>query len=251
MSKEVCVIIPIYNKIPTDSEDMSIKRNLLKLTGKDIFFAAPRSMDCRAYEQYGELSENIRFVRFDDSYFKSNKTYSRLILSEEFYTPFIEYEYMLIAQTDTLILGRNKLEDFICRGYDYWGAPWPEGPFTKPYSLKDRIKLLFVTHPDKIQVGNGGFSLRKVKSTYELVKAKKLYIKVLWKFNEDMFFSLFAYKEYRGYTAAEACEAAEFALETNMREELVKGNIPYAVHAWEKHIGAEDIKKYFDAETAE
>ena len=32
-----------------------------------------------------------------------------------------------------------------------------------------------------------------------------------------------------------------FALESGMEEEIHKGNIPYAVHAWEKCFSAEEL----------
>ena len=179
------------------------------------------------------FNDHIHFKPFGKRYFKSNKTYSRLLLSEDFYRPFMDYEYMLIAQTDTYILNTDySLDDFIKisreRLYDYWGAPWPEGPFFKPYTLKDRLKLTVVKHPEDVHVGNGGFSLRHVRHSFNLVIKKKNLIDFWWRFNEDMFFSWFALDPITDYTAASLENAGKFALETGMREEIRKGSrMPY------------------------
>ena len=192
------------------------------------------------------FNDHIHFKPFGKRYFKSNKTYSRLLLSEDFYRPFMDYEYMLIAQTDTYILNTDySLDDFIKisreRLYDYWGAPWPEGPFFKPYTLKDRLKLTVVKHPEDVHVGNGGFSLRHVRHSFNLVIKKKNLIDFWWRFNEDMFFSWFALDPITDYTAASLENAGKFALETGMREEIRKGNKPYALHAWDKYYSAEEL----------
>lgn len=263
--KSCCVIIPIYNRIPAENEVLSIRRNCLILRDYDVYFIHPFTMDVTAYEEiiidiFKEdisdrpdesiadiFNDHIHFRPFKNKYFKSNKTYSRLLLSEAFYQTFVDYEYMLIAQTDTYILNTSyKLEDFINlsreRSYDYWGAPWPDGPFSKPYTLKDRLKLTVVKHPDRIHVGNGGFSLRHVLHSYHLVRKKKNLIDFWWRFNEDMFFSWSATQADNDYTAAPWEDAAKFALETDMKESISEGNIPYAVHAWEKYYSVEELK---------
>ncbi len=255
--KDCCVIIPIYNIVPTDDEVISIKRNCSILKDYDIFFIHPFTMDIFAYEEIiidifkkditdrpnGSTKElfvnNIHFKQFKRKYFKSNKSYSRLLLSEEFYRSFLDYEYMLIAQTDTYIVNtEHTLEEFIGiskqKKYDYWGAVWPKGPFCKPYTVKDRFKLVIVKYPEEITVGNGGFSLRHIMNSYNLIIRKKNLIDFYWRFNEDMFFSWFAYDSLTDYNAASFEDAKGFALEENMREEIEKGNIPYAVHAWRK-----------------
>ena len=83
----------------------------------------------------------------------------------------------------------------------------------------------------------------------------KKYISLVWRFNEDLFFSNMArkYEEENGerriikpgfrYVAAPVSQATLFALETDMKEQIQKGHIPYAVHAWEKYYDG-DILKY-------
>lgn len=230
----------------------------------DIYFIHPFCMNTDAYEElivsvYEDehkarpnesikfsFNDHIHFRPFKNKYFRSNKTYSRLLLSEGFYSAFMDYEYMLIAQTDTYILNTDHvLDDFIRisreKSYDYWGAPWQDGPFSKPYTLKDRLKLTVVRNPEQVHVGNGGFSLRHIHHSYDLVRKKKNLIDFWWRFNEDVFFSWFALDVDCEYNAASLEEAKKFALETGMREEIENGNMPYALHAWEKYYSAEEF----------
>ena len=104
-------------------------------------------------------TENEIFIKdiiktFDESYInriklinlKVNnltiKEYNHLLLNTKFYE-FIPTETFLIFQTDTLILNKEKINNFL--DYDYVGAPWNHKPFNIDVS-----------------VGNGGLSLRKI-----------------------------------------------------------------------------------------
>ena len=249
--KRLCVIIPIYHSEPLENERISIMRTVEVLGSYDIYAICPESLNV---SRYRELNLH-NFLTYSDAYFKSNKSYSRLLLSEMFYSDYKQYEYMLIAQTDTLILNTKlNIEDFMDFNYDYWGAPWPNGVFGGEYGIKEAIKSIFVHNPKGLKVGNGGFSLRRIQSTKELVVLHKKYISLVWRLNEDLFFSHMARKceeiGARGiikprfrYIAAPVSLAMQFALETDMTEQIKNGNIPYAVHAWEKYYDG-DIFKY-------
>lgn len=233
---KICIIIPIYNQIPGSNEITSITRNISVLKDYDIYAVHPQSMSIEAYSGYGFT----KFISFHDSYFVSNKSYSRLILSKDFYDFFTDYEYMLIAQTDTYILNTDyTLQQFAEMGYDYLGAPWPDGPFDRPYGIKEYFKSIFVHNPSSLHVGNGGFTLRKVKACQDIVKKYRLYIKYLWCLNEDLFFS----SHLKNIAPLEIAE--KFALETNMKKKIDSGFYPYGLHAYEKHLGCDisEIKK--------
>ena len=233
MNNDCCIIIPIYKAKPTILELSSINR-VMETLGKmyDLMYICGETFDIENYP----LLDAIKVARFDDSYFVSNKSYSKLLLSEDFYKPFVDYDYILISQTDSYILNSDySLQGFMEKDYDYWGAPWSEGVITRPYSIRDIIKLIMIRDIRKLKVGNGGFSLRKISSTKRLVKCYSLYIKLFWRLNEDLFFSLHG-SRHNGYSACPFNVASQFALETNMDSEITKGNIPYAIHAWEKHL---------------
>lgn len=227
MKKSCCIIIPIYNKNPNPSELVSIGRAMdIFSQSYDMVYVCGNSLDVSVYPE-------LKVIRFDNSFFKSNKSYSKLLLSEEFYDPFIEYEYMLIAQTDSYVLNtKYSLDDFINKGYDYWGAPWSDGPITKPYTIKDIIKLIMLRKIRKVRVGNGGFSLRRVSTMLSLIEKNRTYLKLMWWFNEDLFFSRECMKMG---TVAPVEEARSFAGEQDIEESINNGNIPYGVHAYEKY----------------
>lgn len=227
-----CIIIPIYNEHPSNAEKKSLLRNTTVLKYYDIYAIHPIGMNTNEYNQY-----NIdRFIPFDEKYFRSNKSYSRLLLSYSFYECFTSYDYMLIAQTDTYILDSDySLEYFINMSYDYYGAPWPNGPFDGQFGIREYIKSIFVPSPKSLLVGNGGFSLRRISTTKKLVFNHAFFIKYFWRLNEDIFFSLHG-RNRKDYSSCPYNIASQFSLETNMDYEISNGNIPYAIHAWEKYL---------------
>jgi hypothetical protein len=101
----------------------------------------------------------------------TTESYSHLLCSNEFWLNFFS-EFVLIVQTDTFLL--KKIEEKFFQ-FDYVGAPWPWN------ALKGV--------PRNYQVGNGGFSLRKLefmlKCTKKSPKAHP----------EDTYFSSRAYFE--------------------------------------------------------
>lgn len=92
--------------------------------------------------------------------------YSTLLTSSQFWS-YIKTQYVLVFQTDSFI--RKKIPD-VFYYYDFVGAPWPWNP-----ASNDR------------QVGNGGFSLRKVKAMLDICN-KYTYDKEKYT-AEDVFFS--------------------------------------------------------------
>ena len=79
----------------------------------------------------------------------NQSTYSKFLASIEFWNLF-KGEKVLIYQEDSIIF-KSNINDFM--KYDYIGAPWPK-------NQNDNINC----------VGNGGFSLRNVKSMIEVIK---------------------------------------------------------------------------------
>lgn len=83
------------------------------------------------------------------------KQYSTMFFCPTFYNN-IPTETFLIFQTDSMILKENKDNIYDFLKYDYVGAPWPK-----------TMGIL-----GKMQVGNGGLSLRKKSKMIELLKYK-------------------------------------------------------------------------------
>ena len=232
-SKMLCVIIPIYKQFLNEKEILSVNSYVEYFKNIDIFFVCPQSLDINDYKT---KYESINYVRFDDCFFQSNKSYNNLMLSEKFYEEFHNYVYMLIAQTDAIIFNQDiNITEFINSDYDYIGAPWYYSPFsTKDGIIKYLIKKLIIHDSLKMSCGNGGFSLRKISSMIELLRMTSIYRKILWHYNEDIFFSYVGRK--RGYKIAPCDIAEKFALEQNMKERISLCKFPLALHAWEKEF---------------
>ena len=66
--KTCCVVIPIYNTIPTENEKISIRRNCAVLKDYDIYFIHPFLMNTDAYEQLiAEIYKDEMLFRPDES----------------------------------------------------------------------------------------------------------------------------------------------------------------------------------------
>src|SRR5688572_11693619 len=90
---------------------------------------------------------------FPTHHFDSVTTYSKLLLSPEFYEAFTEYDYMLMYQLDCLVFS-DKLQSWCEMEYDYVGAP---------------LFLKNSQQPHISRVGNGGLSLRRVQSFLDVL----------------------------------------------------------------------------------
>lgn len=95
--------------------------------------------------------------RLPDHFFSDVRSYSKLLLSNHFYSLLSDYQYILIYQLDCLIFS-DRLKYWISMGYDYIGAPL--------FRSKTDPNLGF-SH-----VGNGGLSLRKVESFIHVLESK-------------------------------------------------------------------------------
>lgn len=234
--QKLCVIIPIYKEEITVNEELSIERTCDILSRRDIFFIAPFGIDENRYQHFLQ-KRNVRIKYFDPIFFKGICGYNKLMLNIHFYQEFSSYDYMLIAQPDAYILsGKDELDVFMSKEYQYWGAPWD--PYLKIYCVDLKGIRLFgkLFKPVICKSGNGGFSLRHINSTIRLLNMKKITVK-LWcnNYNEDGFFAYFGHSsELDWFNCPSEKEASHFALETNMKEILMSGQKVFAVHAWEK-----------------
>lgn len=247
---ELCVIIPLYKTELDQNEILSINRSIEILDKYKIFFVLPNNLDTTFYNT---KFPEIQRVYFDNHFFESTRSYNALMLSEFFYKEFDNYKYMLIAQPDTYITkGIYSIEYFLNLEYDYIGAPWIPGlllyRFAEPYGSVKNLLVKWINKPITCIVGNGGFSLRNISSTKILLKKKHFQAK-LWgkRGNEDAFFSYYGCISNSKFKIAPQEIAKKFSLEVDMEEHLSKGEVPFAVHAWEKWLGPfEVLQKYLD-----
>ena len=154
---KIIIIIPIYKEIPNSLELLSINRCSEILLNYEIIFIHPTKMKLDFYK---EKYENKKFLCFDKYYFESIQGYNKLMLSINFYKTFIDYEYILIYQTDCYVF-RDELKYYTDKDYDYIGGLWFKG-FDKELTIDSKLYL----------PGNGGFSLRKTKAMIDFLSSE-------------------------------------------------------------------------------
>ena len=220
--EKVAVVIPLYQTKLNPQEEVSL-RQCVRILGKHpIIFVAPESLNLSFLSSFGITPKTIRFK---DEYFKSTKTYNKLLTSTVFYEAFANYEYILIYQLDAYVFEDNLLA-WCAKGYDYIGAPK-----LRKHHLKGQTSCSPVLF-------NGGLSLRRVKPLLRYIKIYQLFFNE-WLANEDAMFS-FAQRRARPFRFLLRLphwkEALCFAFEQNPKisYELL-GDLPFGCHAWERY----------------
>lgn len=208
-------------------ERLSINRAATVLKDYTLAFVAPRGLDLSVYQT--EFS-SFRVFRFADKYFTNVRAYTKLLVSPHFYSCFKrDFDFMLIYQTDAYVF-RDELLDWCNKNYDYIGPPW----VVEPPRLKKRT-LLPLSKWMVGRVGNGGFSLRKVKSHWRNAWLFRLF--TLPGFNEDFFWCMIVGRLNPCYTIPRWREALAFGFELapSRSWEWNGRRLPFGCHAWEKY----------------
>lgn len=140
--KKVAVVVPMHNRSElTPDEVVSFHHLTHYLHSYDKYLVVPESLQIDL--------PGCSLKRFGNEYFGSVAANTRLLLSENFYRSFSEYEYILIYHLDALVFS-DQLLVWCDSGLDYIGPPWIQCP-DSPWVQESRV-------------GNGGLSLRKVDS---------------------------------------------------------------------------------------
>ena len=212
--KKCVIVVPTYCEQLTKSEEMSL-RQLVKVLGRhDICLVVPESLNIEEYKKIaGE--KTLLTKRINNDYFKSVSSYCKLVSSPSFYEQFADYEYMLIYQLDAWVFN-DELNLWCNKGYDYIGAPI----FIRWFVERKR------------QVGNGGFSLRKIESIIKYLK--KHNNPNLPHFEHDDGFFAANYDNDLKIPTKE--EAALFSLEVNAKVQYDKTKVlPFGCHAYKRY----------------
>ena len=209
--------IPIYKDVLTLFEEISLKQVNHVMHAWKIVFIAPKSLLFNYGEDY-----NYEIVRFDDEYFKSTSSYSRLLLTKKFYRRFSDYKYLLIYQLDAFVFS-DRLKEFCGLGYDYIGAPAKGGNWRKYH------------------VGNGGLSLRNIQQCLSVLNNKKKIIhklisrNKLTQWGEDDFFAFCGWAKDIDFKVPSPKLAATFSVQTDyvrgIRDISSRG-LPFGCHYW-------------------
>lgn len=223
---KVAVVIPIYKSELSWFEKISLEQVLKVLNNYPIIFVSPDDLEFN----YLPTETSYLTIKFSKKYFESVSSYSRLMLSVDFYKYFLDYEYILIYQLDAFVFS-DQLLRFCQLEYDYIGAPWP----LRVGNYKNEV----------LYVGNGGFSLRKVKSCLKLIKEQ---VDMLASFtaNEDIFFSYNGKLNPNKFRVAPVNIAMKFSFDILPKRYYKKnGNkLPFGCHAWNR-FGIDFYEKMF------
>lgn len=223
-----CIAIPVYRALVDPLEILSFLR-LRQLTTQDVYLVAPEALNLDSYRQFWP---DIRESRFEARHFRDIAAYNRLLLSTAFYGRFAsEYDWLLIHQLDAFLFHGN-LEGFCAMPYDYFGAPWVPAQLIRPRIAHPRLLQLF---GHRIEVGNGGLSLRRLGATLRLLADRKRDA-ANWKNNEDGFFSYWG-RFSPDYRSCPMETARRFAFESEPSRllEMNGGALPFGCHAFAKH----------------
>lgn len=235
------IIIPVHKENLTENETIALNQ-CLKLLGEfPVMVIKPESLNTARLQ---DKFPGLQFESFPDPYFDGIYGYNRLMLSRELYQRFLDFEYLLIYQLDCFVF-RNELEAWGAKGYDYIGAPWVIKPkYRRGYY---RVFWLVRSLVDAVlrrrqiigKVGNGGFSLRKVRSFYDATLEKEAVIKKYLHrcrtknlFNEDVFWGT----ENPGFNYPSYDEALQFAFDRHpvICYQQARGRLPFGCHGWSK-----------------
>ena len=190
-------LTPVYRSQISKNELQRLRITLSHNNKWKHGFFGPESMD------YSEISREFpesMIFKFPDRYFISIRSYSELLLEVEYYQTFQAYKSILITQLDSIVV--NEIPEYLVDDYDYVGAAW-EKPFWI-FSLNRRLVLsnhwILRLISREIIIGNGGLSIRNVKSTIEVLakfyKTKKTLdiLELNLNLNEDVVISFLMHK---------------------------------------------------------
>jgi hypothetical protein len=163
--QKAIIVIPIYKARFECFETISLRQGFKVLKNYRFAFILPEKFrddqELRnTLNSLGADKLSVSFLYFKDQSFSSLMSYNTLLVTREFYECFAEYDYMLIYQTDAFVF-RDVLQTFMEKNIDYIGAPWFEG-----YNNAHENSKLLEFH------GNGGFSLRKIRSFLDVLDNK-------------------------------------------------------------------------------
>jgi hypothetical protein len=225
---QLIILIPIYKSKFAALEQFSIDYSLAKSSGRQHCFIAPEGLDCSYYHlRY----PGVGYEFFPPHYFDSVQSYSRLLLSEGFYGRFVGFEFILMLQSDAIML-TDDLDFWLAQPFDYIGAPWPDGIEL----TVQRDRFCGENHRRvRTHVGNGGFSLRRVSKCLALIHE---FPEMNAKFtevgtNEDSYFSLLGMLS-TDFIIPNEITASRFSMELKPEFYYAANGrrFPMGAHAW-------------------
>ena len=164
------ILIPIYRDRLSDTEEASLRQTHRILGHYPIEVILPEAVT--PPEAVASLGFPVR--RVSDEWLGTRNGiagYNRMMLSRSFYDYYSDTMYVLVCHTDAWVF-RDELADWCRKGYDCVAAPWVRRPVYDKPIVKQYMNWLanrrirqgrFCRQQLYGRVGNGGFSLRRVR----------------------------------------------------------------------------------------
>ena len=246
--KKNAVVVTFVWRELRSMEKMALKCGLERLKRHPFAIVHPKGYSIDAIMgKYPYLID----VPMEDKHFISRDSYNDMMLTADFYKQFQNYDFMLIYQLDAFVF-RDELDEWVAKDYDYIGAPWlpSDSWFQRTIGeLVIRIRKLrpakidptmgHIRHADAFfEVGNGGFSLRKISTMIRILTEYKPLLSLLPRGsrvrNEDIAVSLFLGKICK-LKKPNWRTAAHFAFEKNPNRcfRVTHERLPFGCHAWD------------------
>ena len=250
----VAVVIPFYRETLTEYEKISLTQCGRVLGEYPIIAIKPQKITLPDINGY---IKPANILSFDNEYFNGVAGYNRLMLSPVFYREFFSFEFILIYQLDAFVF-KNELKHWCSLGLDYIGAPWirrthhtrliktVKANLQRNYFIKYNIlsKGLPSGRQFENKVGNGGFSLRRVRVFHDTSIAMSQTIASylekgnIHQYNEDAFWSIEVNRQTEMLKIATLAQGLKFAFESYPERAylLNKQCLPFGCHAWNLYL---------------
>ena len=249
----VCIAIPIYKAVLSASEQFSIAMCRRVLSTHPIKFIAPNHF---ADDRPSYLQSDDELICFGTENFVNLRAYNSLLLSEEFWSRFSAFRYMLMYQPDSLVF-RDELMKWVDTGLSYVGAPWLKWIDGEAVAA---------------DIGNGGFSLRDIQAHLRVLRSSRVFLTktvtykgarhfhilaflylawsgsrlglpIRWgrllaklaRIHEDVFWGMYAQCFEKRFLPAEPGVALRFAFDRFPEQcfRLAGHKLPFGCHAWQ------------------
>lgn len=191
-----CLIVIPFHKVKPDKEEAASLTNTLKIfANRDILILLPARVNKSYYLRKSKGHKSVRVVNLPKGFLGSIENYNNLFLNPRLYASFDKYLYICITHLDAWIF-RDELSEWISADYDYVGSPLFLALRSKFPTYKSPIhKIRRSIFPFG---GNGGYCLRKVSSTQEMLTHpnkklafRKFIILIVFFIRRRQFFYLF------------------------------------------------------------
>jgi hypothetical protein len=251
----LCVILIIAHKeLLSDTEKASLKQCYSVLGRHTIRLICPKGLNVN---EYLKIAPNAQFEFIDPKWQANYIMFNRLKVVPFLYKKFSNYKFVLFYELDAWVF-RDELMYWCDKDYDYIGAPWLDGwNKAKP-------------NAEMIGIGNGGFSLRKIKSHLKALhrfsyikkpidlykefssnRSIRSFITLLknltfrnntfilfndYYLHEDVFWGIIVARNFKWYKLPSTNEALKFSIETAPSRFISEADkLPFGCHAWHKN----------------